>query len=80
KDPSLLRDLRAGRTRSEGEFLYGAVVAATAAHGLAAPVNAGLWRVLGGIARGELAWDDYRGQPERLLAACSVTSPAHRTD
>ncbi|WP_322487826.1 2-dehydropantoate 2-reductase [Chloroflexus sp.] len=80
KDPSLLRDLRAGRTRSEGEFLYGAVVAAAAAHGLAAPVNAGLWQVLSGIARGELAWEDYRGQPERLLAVCSATPPAHRRD
>lgn len=70
KDPSLLRDLRAGRSRSEGEFLYGAVAATAQAHGLAAPVNAGLWRILGGIARGELAWDTYRGQPERLLAEC----------
>lgn len=73
KDPSLLRDLRAGRSRSEGEFLYGAVAAAAAAHGLAAPVNAGLWRILGGIARGELAWDDYRDQPERLVAECRTT-------
>lgn len=80
KDPSLLRDLRAGRARSEGEFLYGAVAAAAAAHNLAAPVNAGLWRVLGGIARGELAWDDYRGQPERLLAACNATPLAHQRD
>ncbi|MCS6888803.1 MAG: 2-dehydropantoate 2-reductase [Chloroflexus sp.] len=73
KDPSLLRDLRAGRSRSEGEFLYGAVAAAAEAHGLAAPVNAGLWRILGGIARGELAWDDYRDQPERLVAECRAT-------
>jgi 2-dehydropantoate 2-reductase len=68
KAPSLLRDLRAGRGRSEGEFLYGAIAAQAAALGLAAPANAGLWRVLGGIARGELAWDDYRGKPDRLLA------------
>ncbi|MEF3273324.1 MAG: 2-dehydropantoate 2-reductase [Chloroflexus sp.] len=72
KEPSLLRDLRAGRSRSEGEFLYGAVAAAATAHGINAPVNAGLWRVLGGIARGELPWDEYRGQPERLLAACNM--------
>ncbi|WP_298817802.1 ketopantoate reductase family protein [Chloroflexus sp.] len=72
KDPSLLRDLRAGRSRSEGEFLYGAVAAAATTRGLPAPVNAGLWQVLGGIARGEVAWDDYRGQPERLLAACGM--------
>lgn len=68
KEPSLLRDLRAGRGRSEGEFIYGAIAAQAAALGMAAPVNAGLWRVLGGITRGELRWDDYRGQSDRLLA------------
>ncbi|MEI8166960.1 MAG: 2-dehydropantoate 2-reductase [Chloroflexales bacterium] len=68
KDPSLLRDLRAGRTRSEGEQLYGAVAAEAVARGVPAPVNAALWRVLGGIVRGEVAWATYRGQPERLLA------------
>lgn len=72
KDPSLLRDLRAGRSRSEGEFLYGAVAAAAIGHGLSAPVNTGLWHILGGIARGELSWDEYRGCPERLLAACGM--------
>jgi 2-dehydropantoate 2-reductase len=69
KEPSLLRDLRAGRNRSEGEFLYGAVAAAAREYGLSAPVNAGLWRILGGIARNELDWAQYRDQPERLLQA-----------
>lgn len=69
KDPSLLRDLRAGRTRSEGEQLYGAIAAEAERQGVPAPVNAGLWRVLGSIVRREVAWDEYRGQPERLLAA-----------
>lgn len=68
KDPSLLRDLRAGRARSEGEQLYGAVAAEAALRGVPAPVNAALWRVLGGIVRGEIAWDAYRGKPDRLLA------------
>jgi 2-dehydropantoate 2-reductase len=70
KAPSLLRDLQAGRDRSEGEFLYGAVAAAAASCGLAAPVNAALWRILGGIARTELRWDDFRGRPAELLRAC----------
>lgn len=68
KDPSLLRDLRAGRRRSEGEFLYGAIAAEAARQGVPAPVNAGLWRVLGGIAAGEIAWEEYKGKPEKLLA------------
>ncbi|MFV9505035.1 MAG: ketopantoate reductase family protein [Oscillochloridaceae bacterium umkhey_bin13] len=68
KDPSLLRDLRAGRPRSEGEQLYGAIAAEALRQGVPAPINAGLWRILGSIVRGEVAWDQYRGQPERLLA------------
>ncbi|PDW01887.1 ketopantoate reductase family protein [Candidatus Viridilinea mediisalina] len=68
KEPSLLRDLRAAMPASEGEHLYGAVASTAAARGIITPVNAALWRILGGIVRGELAWDDYRGQPERLLA------------
>ncbi len=69
KDPSLLRDLRAGRTRSEGEFLYGAIATTAAQYGVAAPVNAGLWRVLSGIAAGTIPWEEYRGRPEKLLKA-----------
>jgi 2-dehydropantoate 2-reductase len=69
KDPSLLRDLRAGRKQSEGRFLYGAVADEAAARGLRAPINAALWRILDSIARGATPWDEYRGKPERLLAA-----------
>ncbi|RRR65975.1 MAG: ketopantoate reductase family protein [Candidatus Viridilinea halotolerans] len=68
KEPSLLRDLRAGMPGSEGEQLYGAVAHAAAGRGMLTPVNAALWRILGGIVRGEIAWDAYRSQPERLLA------------
>jgi 2-dehydropantoate 2-reductase len=72
KDPSLLRDLRAGRRRSEGEFLYGAVAAEAARQSVPAPVNLGLWRVLGGIAAGTIAWEEYRGKPDTLLAAVDM--------
>lgn len=68
KDPSLLRDLRAGRHQSEGRFLYGAVADEAAAQGLPAPVNAALWRILEGISAGRIPWDEFRGKPERLLA------------
>jgi len=68
KDPSLLRDLRAGRRQSEGRFLYGAVADEAAARGVPAPVNAALWRTLDGIAAGRIPWDEFRGKPERLLS------------
>lgn len=68
KDPSLLRDLRAGRRQSEGRFLYGAVADEAAARGVPAPVNAALWRTLDGIAAGRIPWEEFRGKPERLLS------------
>lgn len=68
KDPSLLRDLRAGRAQSEGKFLYGAVAAEAERRGVPAPVNAALWRTLDGIASGRIPWDEFRHKPGRLLA------------
>lgn len=73
KDPSLLRDLRAGRRRSEGEFLYGAIAAEANHQGVPAPINAGLWRVLSGITTGKIPWEEYRRKPEQLLAAVAAS-------
>jgi 2-dehydropantoate 2-reductase len=67
KDPSLLRDLRAGRKRSEGEFLYGAIARHGQAAGVATPLNQGLWRILQNITTGQRPWGDFRHQPEKLL-------------
>lgn len=68
KDPSLLRDLRQGRQRSEGQFLYGAIAARAAELGVAAPVNTQLWQILDAIARGKRQWQTIRRQPAVLLA------------
>lgn len=68
KAPSLQRDLSAGRGRSEGAFLYGAIAEQAATIGVPAPVNAALWRVLSEIAVGTQPWSAFRHQPERLLA------------
>jgi 2-dehydropantoate 2-reductase len=67
KDPSLLRDLRAGRARSEGEMLYGAVAQQGKLAGVPTPVNTALWQVLGDVVAGRQDWQEWRGQPERLL-------------
>jgi 2-dehydropantoate 2-reductase len=69
KPPSLQLGLAQGNSRSEGEFLYGAVARAGAAAGVDTPVNSGLWQTLRAIASGDAAWDTYRGKPERLLEA-----------
>jgi 2-dehydropantoate 2-reductase len=73
KLPSLHADLRRGRQASEGEYLYGAIAQAARESGLAAPVNSALWEALRGIASGEIAWDSYRRQPERLLETAAPT-------
>ena len=67
KMPSLQMDLSRGKGKSEVEYLNGAVVRCAQELGLDAPVNRALHAVLMGIVRGEIAWEEYRGQPERLL-------------
>jgi 2-dehydropantoate 2-reductase len=68
KPPSLLLDLARGNRRSEGEFLNGAIAQAAERAGLHAPINRALWETLRAIASGEVAWEEYRRRPERLLA------------
>ena len=70
KMPSLHIDLSKGKGKSEVEYLNGAVVRYAQELGLDAPVNRALHAVLMGIVKGEIPWEEYRGQPERLLRAC----------
>lgn len=67
KAPSLLRDLHQGRTHTEGEYLYGAVVRAARQVGVAAPANEAIWDTLNGIVSGAIPWDDFRANPQHLL-------------
>ncbi len=67
KKPSLHLDLERGRTRSEVEFLNGAVVRAGEKVGVPTPVNRLLWQTLSDIAAGRVDWSEYRGQVERLV-------------
>ncbi len=69
KMPSLHIDLSRGKGKSEVEYLNGAVVRCAQELGLDVPVNRALHAVLMGIVKGEIAWEEYRGQPERLLLA-----------
>ena len=72
KMPSLHMDLSKGKGKSEVEYLNGAVVRYAQELGLDVPVNRALHAVLMGIVRGEISWEEYRGQPQRLLRACSL--------
>ena len=72
KMPSLHMDLSRGKGKSEVEYLNGAVVRYAQELGLDVPVNRALHSVLMGIVKGEIPWEEYRGQPERLLAACCL--------
>jgi 2-dehydropantoate 2-reductase len=66
--PSPLQvDLGKGSPKSEVTFLNGAVARVGAEIGVQTPVNRALSEIVVGIARGEIDWSEYRGQPERLL-------------
>ena len=72
KMPSLHLDMARGRKSSEVEFLNGAVVRYGQEVGLEVPVNSALYTVCMDIVKGEILWEEYRGQPERLLAAAGL--------
>jgi 2-dehydropantoate 2-reductase len=70
KLPSLMYDLQPQpRGHSEVAWLNGAVAEQARALGLPAPVNATLTRVLLDLVEGRATVDEWRGQPQRLLAA-----------
>lgn len=72
KMPSLHLDVIRHRQRSEVEFLNGAVVKQARELGIKVPANEALYSTLMGIVRGEILWEEYRGQPEKLLAAANL--------
>jgi len=69
KPPSLLLDLRSAKHRTEVDFLNGAIARAAREAGVAAPVNAGLTRILSDIAHMPQLWAKYRERPDALSAA-----------
>ncbi|MGQ9586047.1 MAG: ketopantoate reductase family protein [Anaerolineae bacterium] len=69
KVPALQQDLMRGKKRLEVEVMNGAVASYGKTVGVQTPVNDVLYRTLNGIARGDIPWEAYRGQPEKLLAA-----------
>jgi 2-dehydropantoate 2-reductase len=68
KPPSLLLDLREGKTQTEVDMLNGAVAAAGRAYDVPTPVNAVYTRVLDDIANMPPLWPKYRERPEALLS------------
>jgi len=67
KPPSFLLEMRGGRGRTEVGALNGEIANRGRAHGVATPVNAFLAERLEAVCAGEIAWERYRTQPERLL-------------
>jgi 2-dehydropantoate 2-reductase len=72
KRPSLYADAAAQTGRSEVEFLNGQVYAWGKEVGVETPVNAGLTHVLLDLVHGRAKPDTWRGQVEKLLAACAA--------
>ncbi|MBC7224149.1 MAG: hypothetical protein H5T59_07740, partial [Anaerolineae bacterium] len=69
KVPAIQQDLMRGKKRLEVEVMNGAVSSYGKQAGVPTPVNDVLYRTLSGIARGEIPWEEFRGKPDRLLAA-----------
>lgn len=74
KKPSLQMDLVGGRPQSEVLYLNGAVVSHAQRLGMQAPVNQVLLDTLLGIASGRIPWDEFRGQPQKLLRELETTN------
>jgi 2-dehydropantoate 2-reductase len=68
KPPSLLLDLRAMKSRTEVEFLSGAVAREARARGVRAPVNTVFSRIVSDIASMPQLWAKYRERPDALGA------------
>ncbi len=68
KPPSLLLDLQAGKGRTEGDVLNGAVSAAGRELDIPTPVNNVFARVLSDIAHMPQLWAKYRERPAALFA------------
>jgi len=75
KKPSLQMDLAGGRQHSEALYLNGAVVAHAERLGVDARVNRVLLDTLLGIAAGRVSWDEFRGQPQKLLRKLEGSAP-----
>lgn len=68
KMPSFHIDLHLGRKQSEVAYLNGAVVRFAERAGLSAPTNRLLTEVLMGLACGDRPIEEFRHQPDRLIA------------
>lgn len=65
--PSLRVELARQRRKSEIDFLNGTVVREGKKVGVPTPVNQALCEIVRGIVEGEISWDVYRGQTDRLI-------------
>ena len=77
KPPSLLLDVRAGKSDTEVKVLNGAVAAAARTFGISAPVNATYAAILEEISNNPDAWGRYRKEPQALIAAIEGASHDH---
>jgi len=67
KPPSLLVDMRSGRTQSEIDELNGAVVQAGQAIGVKTPVNAALVGIMHDLLEGKAVCAEWRRNVDRLV-------------
>ncbi len=72
KKPSFYADVAQPSGQSEVVYLNGAVVEEGRRNGIATPVNAALTAVMLDLVTGRARAEDWRGQVDKLLAACGL--------
>ena len=75
KKPSFYADVAQPSGQSEVVYLNGAVVEEGRRNGIATPVNATLTAVMLDLVTGRARAEDWRGQVDKLLAACGLGTP-----
>lgn len=75
KPPSFLLEMRAGRGCTEVAALNGEIARRGLQHGVPTPVNHFLSARLQAVCAGEIPWERYRNQPERLLEDLERSEP-----
>jgi 2-dehydropantoate 2-reductase len=71
KMPSFHIDLHSGRSKSEVDYLHGAIVRAGAKWGVPTPVNKLLTETLLALTNKEIPLEEFAGKPEMLLSKLS---------
>lgn len=70
KKPSLLIEVEKGSKITEVDVYNGAIYESARKIGIPAPINSALTEILDKITSGEVDWNEFKENPDRLIEAC----------